>query len=171
MPEPMKRDAGSDIAPWHTAGGLACAVSPQLRYVPGYVREIASAVLIGTCGRVLLQQRDNIPGIRYPGMVALFGGHREAGETFLECVTREVREEIGFPVPAARFEPLIRYTATYSDGGGLAGEFFVVRDIPVDDIVVREGSLLAVQRDELPALLYRMPPSTCYGTQIFLAKE
>src|SRR5437016_2782473 len=95
-------------------------------YVPGYVREIASAILIGTCGRILLQQRDDVPWIRYPGLVALFGGHREGGESFLECATREVREEIGFPVAPARFEPLVRYQATYADGGGLIGEFFVV---------------------------------------------
>jgi 8-oxo-dGTP pyrophosphatase MutT (NUDIX family) len=140
-------------------------------YVPGYMREIASAILIGTCGRILLQQRDDVPGIRYPGMVALFGGHREGGESFLQCVTREVHEEIGIPVAAARFEPLVRYQATYADGGGLIGEFFVVRDIPVDDIVVTEGSLLAVQRNALPALLHRMPPSTGYVVQIFLGKE
>ncbi len=145
--------------------------SPALGHVPGYVREIASAILIGTCGRILLQQRDNVPWIRYPGMVALFGGHREGGESFLECVTREVHEEIGFPVAPARFEPLVRYSSVYPDGGGLGGEFFVVRDIPVDEMVVTEGSLLAVRRDELPGLLHRMPPSTCYVAKIFLERE
>jgi len=150
---------------------VAAEIAQMRGYVPGYVREIASAILIGTCGRILLQQRDDVPWIRYPGMVALFGGHREGGETFLECVTREVHEEIGFPVAPARFEPLVRYQATYADGGGLIGEFFVVRGIPVGDIVVSEGSLLAVRRNELPALLHRMPPSTCYVVQIFLGKE
>jgi hypothetical protein len=35
-------------------------------------RETASAVLIDTAGRLLLQQRDDIPGILFPGMVGLF---------------------------------------------------------------------------------------------------
>ena len=46
-------------------------------------REIACALIIDTCGRFLLQQRDDIPGIVCPGMVGLFGGHREGDETFL----------------------------------------------------------------------------------------
>jgi hypothetical protein len=36
-------------------------------------REIACAIIIDTCGRFLLQQRDDIPGIVSPGMVGLFG--------------------------------------------------------------------------------------------------
>lgn len=49
-------------------------------------RETASAVLIDTAGRLLLQHRDDIPGILYPGMVGLFGGHRKGNETFLARV-------------------------------------------------------------------------------------
>ena len=55
-------------------------------------RETASALLIDTAGRWLLQQRDDIRGILYPGLVGLFGGHREGNETFLDCVVREVHE-------------------------------------------------------------------------------
>jgi len=32
-------------------------------------------------GQFLLQLRDNIPGIVYPGHWGLFGGHLELGET------------------------------------------------------------------------------------------
>ena len=53
-------------------------------------REVAGAILIATSGRLLLQQRDDVAGILYPGMIGLFGGHREGAETFLECVVREV---------------------------------------------------------------------------------
>jgi len=40
-------------------------------------REIASAVIIDTQGRFLLQQRDQVPGIAQSGKIGLFGGHRE----------------------------------------------------------------------------------------------
>ena len=67
-------------------------------------REVAAAILVGTCGRVLLQQRDDVAGILYPGMIGLFGGHREGDETYLACVQREVEEEISYHVTADRFE-------------------------------------------------------------------
>src|SRR4051794_19466903 len=63
------------------------------------IREIAGAVIFDTSGRLLLQLRDNIPGILYPGKITLFGGHREGDETFLECVVREIHEELSFYIP------------------------------------------------------------------------
>ena len=76
-------------------------------------RDIACAIMIDTNGRFLLQQRDDVAGILHPGKVGLFGGHREADETFLECVVREIHEEISYFVPAERFE----YLASLIDGG------------------------------------------------------
>jgi 8-oxo-dGTP pyrophosphatase MutT (NUDIX family) len=34
-----------------------------------------------------------------PGKIGFFGGHREYSETYLECVVREVHEEISYFVP------------------------------------------------------------------------
>ena len=133
-------------------------------------REVAAAMLIGTCGRLLLQQRDDKPGILYPGRIGLFGGHRHGNETFLECVQREVHEEIGYLVPAKAFEPLVACTMTPSDGLGLKGEFFLARDIPVDRLVISEGSLLLVEEREVPSILHRMSPTTCYVAKVFLEK-
>ncbi len=75
---------------------------------PGH-REIACAVLIDPHGRFLLQLRDDVPNILYPGKIGLFGGHREGDETFLECVVREVHEETGYLAPPERFEHLGSY--------------------------------------------------------------
>ncbi|WP_414527640.1 NUDIX hydrolase [Nodularia chucula] len=46
--------------------------------------------------KFLMQLRDNIPGILYPGYWGLFGGHLETGETPEIAVHREVQEEIGY---------------------------------------------------------------------------
>jgi 8-oxo-dGTP pyrophosphatase MutT (NUDIX family) len=58
-------------------------------------RETTGAIIIDTLGRYLFQLRDNVVGITNPGKIGLFGGHREDNETFLECIVREIHEEIG----------------------------------------------------------------------------
>jgi len=124
-------------------------------------RETASAVLIDTAGRLLLQQRDDIPGILYPGMVGLFGGHREGNETFLECVVREVHEEVSYFVPPEQFEYLAerRGVDPAVEGGIIYGHVFVARDIPSDKLVITEGSLLIVSPDELSRIEPSLAPS------------
>lgn len=49
-------------------------------------------------GRFLLQLRDDLPSIIYPGYWGLFGGHLEPGETPLEALRRELLEEINYSV-------------------------------------------------------------------------
>ena len=51
----------------------------------------------------LMQLRDNIPTILYPGYWAFFGGHIEAGETPEEAVVREIFEEIDYEMKAPQF--------------------------------------------------------------------
>jgi|ERR1700722_9868931 8-oxo-dGTP pyrophosphatase MutT (NUDIX family) len=73
------------------------------------LREIAPTVIFDDVGGLLLQQRDDIPGILYPGAIGLFGGHREGEETFLACAVREIHEELSFYVPPERFDFLTRF--------------------------------------------------------------
>ena len=59
--------------------------------------EVALAILTYE-DKFLMQLRDNIPTILYPGVWGLFGGHMEAGETPEIAVEREVLEEIGYQI-------------------------------------------------------------------------
>ena len=59
--------------------------------------EVAIAILYRD-GKFLLQLRDDIPGIAYPGCWALFGGHIEPGEIPEIALKRELQEEIGYDV-------------------------------------------------------------------------
>ncbi|MDJ1183999.1 NUDIX hydrolase [Roseofilum casamattae] len=49
--------------------------------------------------RYLMQLRDDIPGILYPGYWGLFGGHLEPGESPDRGMERELLEEIGYCPP------------------------------------------------------------------------
>ena len=94
--------------------------------------EFASAILIDTLGRLLLQECDNFPGVLQPGTIGLFGGHREDNETYLQCVAREVHEEIRYFLPRESFEHPTSYDGKDIDceSGTVHGEFFVARGIP-----------------------------------------
>jgi 8-oxo-dGTP diphosphatase len=65
--------------------------------------EVAIAILYRSNGDVLLQLRDDIPGIAFPGYWGFFGGHLEPGETPEVALERELWEEIGYRIPAANF--------------------------------------------------------------------
>lgn len=124
------------------------------------VREIAAAILIDVRGCLLLQQRDSIPGILQPGKIGLFGGHLEANETFLECVVREISEEISHPVPPERFQHLLSLDCADPEiaGGRVRGEFFIARDVPTDVLVITEGKLLVVHPDAIAELRDELTP-------------
>ena len=136
-------------------------------------RQVACAVLVDTFGRFLLQQRDDIPGILHPGRVGLFGGHREGKESYLECVVREIQEEISYYVPPGRFKHLTSYDGLDVDvhGGSLHGEFFVATDIPVDMLRITEGSLLVVKREDVIAVEPKFAPTTRFAMNVLLNKQ
>ena len=136
-------------------------------------REIACAIIIDKFGRFLLQQRDDIVGIIHPGKVGLFGGHREGEETYLECVVREIREEISYFVPPEGFEHLASFDGMDIDvgGGTVRGEFFVARDIPVDALVITEGSLLIIKPSELVQIDGKLTPSARFAMKAYLDRR
>jgi 8-oxo-dGTP pyrophosphatase MutT (NUDIX family) len=124
-------------------------------------RKIGCAILIDTSGNLLLQQRDDIPGILQPGKIGLFGGHCEGNETGLQCAVREIAEETSRPVAAERFEPLAHYDGEDMeiDGDGrLVCDAYVIRGIPSEKLVITEGSLLVVRPEEIAALESKLTP-------------
>lgn len=136
-------------------------------------REIAGAIIIDTDGRFLLQQRDNIAGIVHPGKVGLFGGHREGDETYLECVVREVREELTFQIPAERFEHLASWDGPDPevDGGTLRADFYVTRDVPADALFITEGALLTIEMQHIESIEHNLAPSARFAIAAFNQRE
>lgn len=64
-------------------------------------RHVVGAILYNDAGEVLLQQRDDKPGLRYAGCWTIFGGSVEDGENFDDAIRRELREELDLEVPLA----------------------------------------------------------------------
>ena len=134
------------------------------------IREGTSAILISTDGRLLFQLRDDIPDISDPGMLDFFGGGREGDESFLDCVVREVHEEIGLYLPPERFERIGRYVEPdhWLPDCTLHSEIFVARDVPVDRLMIMEGSLKIVAFDELGYLHDLLAPTAKHALEVFL---
>jgi 8-oxo-dGTP diphosphatase len=94
--------------------------------------EVAIAILPYE-GKFLMQLRDNIPTILYPGLWGLFGGHIEAGETPEIAVEREVLEEIGYQLK----DP--KKFGCYSDDRVIRHIFYAPLTVGLDKLVLTEG--------------------------------
>ncbi|MDJ0621285.1 MAG: NUDIX hydrolase [Calothrix sp. MO_192.B10] len=84
--------------------------------------------------KFLMQLRDNIPSILYPGYWGLFGGHIEAGETPHQAVKREVLEEITYELP-----PTFSEFGIYPDENVLRHVFHAPLSVGLDQLVLNEG--------------------------------
>jgi 8-oxo-dGTP diphosphatase len=94
--------------------------------------EVALAIL--PCnGKFLMQLRDNIPTILYPGLWGLFGGHMEAGETPEIAVEREVLEEIGYQITNPQ------KFGCYNDDRVIRHVFYAPLIVSLDRLVLTEG--------------------------------
>ncbi|WP_317232807.1 NUDIX hydrolase [Clavibacter capsici] len=101
--------------------------------------EGCQVVLVDPAGRILLQLRDDIPTIPFPGMWAIPGGMLEPGETPLACVVREVEEELGARIPPAEVTHLLTRTRSY----GIEHTFTARLDVAAEDIRLTEGQRVA----------------------------
>lgn len=84
---------------------------------------------------ILMLLRDDIPSIPYPGKWDLVGGHVE-DETVVECITREVDEELGLKIG----EPPLFDVTDFDDR--VETTFFLEREIRIDEINLTEGQRL-----------------------------
>lgn len=103
-----------------------------------------SLIFVNDQGEVLLFLRDDDPGIPYPNMWDLPGGHVEDGETPKDCIVREMKEEMGLviegiePFSVVQFEGRTEYV------------FWKRMNLAIDTIRLTEGQRLRwFSRDEV----------------------
>lgn len=95
-------------------------------------------VITNDRGQVLLQLRDDIAGICWPGHWSLPGGHREPGESWEQTARREVAEEAGIILEAVDWVDVYRHPSQQVPPV-VFGAFW---DGPEQDLVVGEGQAL-----------------------------
>ena len=93
------------------------------------------AVLTGD--RVLVLERDDRPDIPWPGHWDLPGGGREGGETPVDCVLREVREELALHLDPDRLDGGRTYPGVLPGQGTVW--LFVARLDDLDPATLRLG--------------------------------
>jgi len=101
--------------------------------VTAAAREIAGALLWRPGGAMLLQHRDDRPGVSDPGKWSLFGGGVEPGEDPEAALLRELDEELGFRPD--RCQPFLTL-----DAGDKVFHLFLARiDLPLEALTLGEG--------------------------------
>ena len=137
------------------------------------LREGATAILFDTDGHLLMQLRDNVPHIRDPGKISLFGGRREGNESFLDCVVREIHEEIGYYLAPMRFERIGRWDGPdYAfPGDHFRGEIFLARAVPVEQLTITEGRLKIVPVDEIDQIRSSLSLAAQYALGILFGRQ
>lgn len=97
------------------------------------VKRAVSIAILQQGDQFLLQLRDNIPNIVYPGHWGLFGGHIEPGESPEIAVIRELQEEICYsPAEVAKFE-------VYEDDRAIRHVFSAPLTVGIADLTLLEG--------------------------------
>jgi len=132
---------------------------------------IAGTLLISGRGDLLLQRRDNEPHVASPGMLSIFGGMAEDGETIEEAMLREIAEETGLMLAAGSFEPLVSFTQDRPGKQRLEAGFYLADNISVSDLEVTEGKLEIVSRDKVGSLIEEIVPTTMFAISAYLAKK
>jgi 8-oxo-dGTP diphosphatase len=116
-------------------------------------------------GRILTYRRDVKPGLPWPGCIDLPGGGREGDESPATCALRELAEEFGLSLPAARLWWARPFPAM--DAPGRTGWFLALHLTDDDIAAIRFGDeghspqLLEIAaflaaRDAIPPLQQRL---------------
>ncbi len=85
-------------------------------------------------GEILLQLRDDKPGLECPNCWGTFGGQIEEGETPQEALLREVREELNYGVES----PVLYHVYSF-DGYDIYMFSTIDKKTTLNDFDVREG--------------------------------
>ena len=114
----------------------------------GYYPMVVMVVIRNSNGEFLMQRRATAKG----GDWGVTGGHPKSGETPIEGIISEVKEELGLDFSKEKF---IEYDSG-CDGKDCYKMYFVNKDINLEDITIQEEELSEVRwftMDELKGMV------------------
>lgn len=94
--------------------------------------DVAIAILYQQ-DQYLMQLRDDIPGIAYPGHWGFFGGHCDPGEHPDDAIHRELIEELGYQTSNIKLFDL------YPDPGVIRHVYYAPLTVSLSDLELMEG--------------------------------
>ena len=103
----------------------------------GYYPMVVMVVIRNSKGEFLMQKRVPSKG----GDWGVTGGHPKAGETPLQGIVTEVKEELGLDFSNEKF---VEYDSG-CDGKDCYKMYFVNKDVSLDDITIQEEELTEVR--------------------------
>ena len=95
--------------------------------------KVVAVAILEQQGKFLLQLRDDIPTIIFPGYWALFGGHLEEGETPEMALKREIKEEINYII--REYQKI----GCYQDERVIRHVFYAPLNAKSEDLILGEG--------------------------------
>jgi 8-oxo-dGTP pyrophosphatase MutT (NUDIX family) len=114
--------------------------------------DYAGVLLVTPEGKLILQQRDDKPGIFNPGLITSFGGRTEEGESPVLAAIRELKEELGLDAREIELKLFGSYPKTVEKYGiDQMCHYFVLENIKSESLTVNEGQdyVLISRKDNL----------------------
>ncbi len=109
----------------------------------------AEILLVRSDGAVILQVRDDKPGISNPGLIASFGGHIEDGEEPLDGAVREINEETNLGLTKNQLQPYRTCHKTKEvHGEDWDVYYFAASNVSEEGLKVYEGAGYTIIRNK-----------------------
>lgn len=106
-------------------------------------QSVVCVILRGRDGEILLQQRDNKPGLPYANYWTLFGGYVEDGETPDAAIARELDEELGLHIPLTFWKAYTCPIRTRPGERVVTNHVYTALvTVPLESLTLREGQAM-----------------------------
>jgi 8-oxo-dGTP pyrophosphatase MutT (NUDIX family) len=122
----------------------------------------AAALILLADGRYVLQLRDNLPTVFFPGHWGAFGGALNPGETPIDALRRELQEELAVGIDGDQVSYVTRldFDLSFIGQGVIARWFYEVRmtEQQFRSLKLNEGTAVAAFSAEEALTTLRMTP-------------